>query len=82
MQTIFVGHGPSFKFQKMVPEFENIELYNVMCGEYTLILSLFLVFLDSEMQRKHSETKNAGGKKNNTSLISFKLCFVLFFHFS
>ncbi|XP_067363866.1 autotaxin isoform X1 [Channa argus] len=31
MRTIFVGHGPSFKFQKTVPEFENIELYNVMC---------------------------------------------------
>lgn len=31
MRTIFMGHGPSFKFQKQVPEFENIELYNVMC---------------------------------------------------
>lgn len=31
MRTIFMGHGPSFKFQKKVPEFENIELYNVMC---------------------------------------------------
>uniref|UniRef100_A0A8C8DWC7 Ectonucleotide pyrophosphatase/phosphodiesterase 2 n=1 Tax=Oryzias sinensis TaxID=183150 RepID=A0A8C8DWC7_9TELE len=31
MRTIFIGHGPSFKFQKMVPEFENIELYNIMC---------------------------------------------------
>uniref|UniRef100_A0A7N8YLT3 SMB domain-containing protein n=1 Tax=Mastacembelus armatus TaxID=205130 RepID=A0A7N8YLT3_9TELE len=31
MRTIFMGHGPSFKFQKTVPEFENIELYNVMC---------------------------------------------------
>uniref|UniRef100_A0A3B4AHA2 ENPP1-3/EXOG-like endonuclease/phosphodiesterase domain-containing protein n=1 Tax=Periophthalmus magnuspinnatus TaxID=409849 RepID=A0A3B4AHA2_9GOBI len=31
MRTIFIGHGPSFKFRKMVPEFENIELYNVMC---------------------------------------------------
>lgn len=37
LQTIFVGHGPSFKFQKTVPEFENIELYNVMCGENTFI---------------------------------------------
>uniref|UniRef100_A0A672FPT1 SMB domain-containing protein n=1 Tax=Salarias fasciatus TaxID=181472 RepID=A0A672FPT1_SALFA len=33
MRTIFLGHGPSFKFRTMVPEFENIELYNVMCGE-------------------------------------------------
>uniref|UniRef100_A0A8C9XRG0 Ectonucleotide pyrophosphatase/phosphodiesterase 2 n=1 Tax=Sander lucioperca TaxID=283035 RepID=A0A8C9XRG0_SANLU len=31
MRTIFMGHGPSFKFQTRVPEFENIELYNVMC---------------------------------------------------
>lgn len=31
MRTIFLGHGPSFKFKKHVPEFENIELYNVMC---------------------------------------------------
>uniref|UniRef100_A0A8D3ASA9 SMB domain-containing protein n=1 Tax=Scophthalmus maximus TaxID=52904 RepID=A0A8D3ASA9_SCOMX len=31
MRTIFMGHGPSFKFQKSVPEFDNIELYNVMC---------------------------------------------------
>uniref|UniRef100_A0A3Q1G9Y5 Ectonucleotide pyrophosphatase/phosphodiesterase 2 n=1 Tax=Acanthochromis polyacanthus TaxID=80966 RepID=A0A3Q1G9Y5_9TELE len=31
MRTIFLGHGPSFKFQKRVPEFDNIELYNVMC---------------------------------------------------
>lgn len=33
VQTIFMGHGPNFKFQKQVPAFENIELYNVMCGE-------------------------------------------------
>uniref|UniRef100_A0A1A7YYN6 Ectonucleotide pyrophosphatase/phosphodiesterase 2 n=2 Tax=Iconisemion striatum TaxID=60296 RepID=A0A1A7YYN6_9TELE len=31
MRTIFIGHGPNFKFQKNLPEFENIELYNVMC---------------------------------------------------
>lgn len=37
MQTIFMGHGPSFKFQKRVPEFENIELYNVMCGENMIV---------------------------------------------
>lgn len=38
MQTIFMGYGPSFKFQKRVPEFENIELYNVMCGEDAEVL--------------------------------------------
>ncbi|XP_046875784.1 ectonucleotide pyrophosphatase/phosphodiesterase family member 2 isoform X2 [Hypomesus transpacificus] len=31
MKTIFLGHGPTFKFRKQVPAFENIELYNVMC---------------------------------------------------
>ncbi|XP_077455645.1 autotaxin isoform X5 [Stigmatopora argus] len=31
MQTIFFGHGPSFKFKTKVQVFENIELYNVMC---------------------------------------------------
>ncbi|KAM4705715.1 autotaxin isoform 2-T2 [Rhinophrynus dorsalis] len=31
MQTVFVGHGPTFKFKTKVPAFENIELYNVMC---------------------------------------------------
>ena len=35
-----MGHGPSFKFKKRVPEFENIELYNVMCGE-NIIICLF-----------------------------------------
>ncbi len=33
-----MGHGPSFKFKKRVPEFENIELYNVMCGEKIIIV--------------------------------------------
>ncbi|MEQ2216497.1 Ectonucleotide pyrophosphatase/phosphodiesterase member 2, partial [Xenoophorus captivus] len=33
MQTIFVGYGPTFKFKTKVPAFENIELYNVMCGK-------------------------------------------------
>lgn len=28
-----MGHGPSFRFRTQVPEFDNIELYNVMCGE-------------------------------------------------
>nr|XP_057903443.1 ectonucleotide pyrophosphatase/phosphodiesterase family member 2-like [Doryrhamphus excisus] len=31
MRTIFMGHGPSFRFQTQVAEFDNIELYNVMC---------------------------------------------------
>lgn len=36
-----MGFGPSFKFKTKVPAFENIELYNVMCGE----LILFVCFL-------------------------------------
>ncbi|XP_076826644.1 autotaxin isoform X2 [Brachyhypopomus gauderio] len=31
MQTIFLGHGPMFKFKTKVPPFESIELYNIMC---------------------------------------------------
>ena len=32
-KTVFVGYGPTFKFKTKVPPFENIELYNVMCGK-------------------------------------------------
>uniref|UniRef100_A0A8D3BAJ8 Ectonucleotide pyrophosphatase/phosphodiesterase 1 n=1 Tax=Scophthalmus maximus TaxID=52904 RepID=A0A8D3BAJ8_SCOMX len=31
MQAIFIGYGPGFKTNAVVPPFENIELYNVMC---------------------------------------------------
>ncbi|XP_061902828.1 ectonucleotide pyrophosphatase/phosphodiesterase family member 2-like isoform X1 [Entelurus aequoreus] len=31
MRTIFMAHGPSFRSQTQVAEFDNIELYNVMC---------------------------------------------------
>ncbi|XP_061842662.2 ectonucleotide pyrophosphatase/phosphodiesterase family member 1 [Nerophis lumbriciformis] len=31
MQGIFMGHGPGFKSKTVVPPFENIELYNLMC---------------------------------------------------
>ncbi|XP_037541482.1 ectonucleotide pyrophosphatase/phosphodiesterase family member 1 [Nematolebias whitei] len=31
MQAIFIGYGPSFKTSTVVPPFENIELYNLMC---------------------------------------------------
>lgn len=32
-KTVFVGYGPTFKYRTKVPPFENIELYNVMCGK-------------------------------------------------
>ncbi|XP_038582268.1 ectonucleotide pyrophosphatase/phosphodiesterase family member 1 [Micropterus salmoides] len=31
MQAIFIGHGPGFKENTVVPPFENIEIYNLMC---------------------------------------------------
>lgn len=31
MQAIFVGYGPGFKHKTVVPPFENIEVYNLMC---------------------------------------------------
>ncbi|KAL6095822.1 enpp1 [Pungitius sinensis] len=31
MQAIFIGYGPGFKRKTVVPPFENIELYNLMC---------------------------------------------------
>nr|XP_019953043.1 PREDICTED: ectonucleotide pyrophosphatase/phosphodiesterase family member 1-like [Paralichthys olivaceus] len=31
MQAIFIGYGPGFKSNTVVPPFENIELYNLMC---------------------------------------------------
>ncbi|XP_040919998.1 ectonucleotide pyrophosphatase/phosphodiesterase family member 1 [Toxotes jaculatrix] len=31
MQAIFIGYGPGFKKKSVVPPFENIELYNLMC---------------------------------------------------
>lgn len=32
-KTVFIGYGPTFKYKTKVPPFENIELYNVMCGK-------------------------------------------------
>lgn len=33
LQAIFIGYGPGFKNNTVVPPFENIELYNIMCGK-------------------------------------------------
>lgn len=47
-QTIFLGYGPAFKFKTKVPAFENIELYNVMCGKvYFCIQKAFLRIMSS-----------------------------------
>lgn len=32
-QAIFIGYGPGFKYNTVVPPFENIEVYNLMCGK-------------------------------------------------
>ena len=34
-QAIFIGYGPAFKENTVVPPFENIEIYNLMCGKWT-----------------------------------------------
>ncbi|KAM6954085.1 ectonucleotide pyrophosphatase/phosphodiesterase family member 1 [Aplochiton taeniatus] len=31
MQTIFIGYGPGLKYKEVVPPFENIEVYNLLC---------------------------------------------------
>lgn len=33
LQAIFIGYGPGFKYNTVVPPFENIEVYNLMCGK-------------------------------------------------
>lgn len=32
-----MGYGPGFKNHTVVPTFENIELYNLMCGKLFII---------------------------------------------
>ena len=32
-----MAHGPSFKEKTEIEPFENIEIYNLMCGEYICI---------------------------------------------
>lgn len=48
-QAIFLGHGPGFKYNTVVEPFENIEIYNLMCGKY---ISIFLLRIDID---KHAE---------------------------
>lgn len=54
LQTIFLGYGPSFNFKTKVPAFENIELYNIMCGK----MSLFLLIYDIDLTNTFSVTVN------------------------
>lgn len=49
-QAIFIGYGPAFKTSTVVPPFENVELYNLMCGEFLSLrvfslLQLFSILL-------------------------------------
>lgn len=43
VQAIFLGHGPGFKHNTVVEPFENIEIYNLMCGKY---ISISLLHID------------------------------------
>lgn len=43
LQAIFIGYGPGFKYNTDVPPFENIEVYNLMCGK-TLVRVLIQRF--------------------------------------
>ncbi len=38
-QAIFIGYGPGFKGNTVVPPFENIEVYNLMCGKCNLFIN-------------------------------------------
>lgn len=49
-QAIFIGYGPAFKTSTVVLPFENIELYNLMCGKFLSLrvfslLQLFSILL-------------------------------------
>lgn len=48
-QAIFLGHGPGFKYNTVVEPFENIEIYNLMCGKY-----IFISLLQIDIN-KHAE---------------------------
>lgn len=33
-QSFFLAHGPAFKEGYVAPGFDNIQIYNLLCGEY------------------------------------------------
>lgn len=43
-QALFIAYGPKFKYNTEVQPFENIEIYNLMCGRF------FCFFLYSGLQ--------------------------------
>lgn len=38
LQALFIAYGPKFKHNTEVQPFENIEIYNLMCGKLCHIL--------------------------------------------
>ena len=42
LQALFMAHGPAFKVNHTVPEFENIELYNLMTGKSADVFCFFI----------------------------------------
>ena len=41
-QTLFVAHGPAFKKETEVEHFQNTELYNMMAGNVTISLAVYV----------------------------------------
>lgn len=42
-QALFIAYGPKFKYNTEVEPFENIEIYNLICGRFFLFYFLFCV---------------------------------------
>ena len=40
-QATFIAHGPAFRKGYVSEPFANIELYNLMCGELTIVKVTF-----------------------------------------
>ena len=41
IQALFMAYGPAFKQNMVVEPFQNIELYNLMCGKFLSVYSLY-----------------------------------------
>lgn len=76
LQALFVGFGPSFKQNEVVAPFENIELYNLMCGTYIehylcafeilwSLLSLFYFIVESDTWMYFSDVLGITPAPNN-----------------